>query len=216
MLSITKNLLSYNTSFVNDCHNNQLHPGLSESASLMQKAIEEYKGEATYEKLVEQTAFGESLEKLRRAYDERNTKYIKEKLDKKNMDFVSLIEQTIHVGKNNTGYEHCYYVQKKFPTANLDLEREYDENGSIVINDTEKETGGTEKETGIKNEDYGFLKKLKAFENVLNISDGEKDIAVNDKYKYFCVFDTVMTIPPKEGISMIFDKNLINPKKILT
>lgn len=208
MLSITKNLLSYNTSFVNDCHNNQLHPGLSESASLMQKAIEEYrdkgKGEATYEKLVEQTDFGESLENLRRAYDTRNTKYIKEKLDKKNMDFVSLIEQTIHVGKNNADYEHCYYVQETLPSTNLDLEYKYDKTGSIV------------EPTNIKNEDYGFLKKLKAFENVLNISDETKDIDVNDKYKYFCVFDTVMTIPPKEGISMIFNKNLIDPGKILT
>lgn len=50
-------LVAYNTSFANDAHWTQLHPGLSESAAIVAKAIEIYKhakkkdNPATFEEL---------------------------------------------------------------------------------------------------------------------------------------------------------------------
>ena len=68
----TQTLYTYNTSWVNDAHPNQLHPGLSESAAIVQKAVDIYKSE----KKVEPTNF-QSLQD----FFETKTNYVQQNND---------------------------------------------------------------------------------------------------------------------------------------
>lgn len=118
-------LLAYNTSFANDAHWTQLHPGLSESASIVAKAIDIY----GVEKVTSDTKFTDLEEEFKNPkykvdpvgdgeqYDEpmkqklgylrmgmadAATEYIQKSLD--STDFVALIEQMIHVPDNHQAY----------------------------------------------------------------------------------------------------------------
>lgn len=96
-------LVSYNTSWVNDCNNNQLHPNLSESASIVAKAkamgkIEKKKDETGVFVDVFVEKEGPSLDGLRMALADTATAYIKSKMMLNGgADFIALIEQTVHV-----------------------------------------------------------------------------------------------------------------------
>lgn len=204
-----KKMMSYNTSFANDCHDNQLHMSMSEAPSLLRKAVDLLSKDATAKKDFDnETEFSKkitiletkgnvpnsddkfktNLVKLRSYFNDRNTEYIQKCIDD-DYEFISLIEQTIHAGAGDTEASHCYYKQDEFKSANLDLTLNYDTNAS----------------TNIKNTDYGFLKRLNKLQNVKNVS---VNTDFNDS-KYLCVFDTVMHIPPKEGIAIIFKRDLV-------
>ena len=211
-------LLSYNTSFINDAHNSQLHTVLSESASIMQKAINELSKEkkekfdkavdydAKYGVLTDKDVHGDKLYKMRQDYDNANSDFILKQIP--NCDFISLIEQTIHAGKDDKGFEHCYYVQEDHQnaplSANLDLDSEYTENGNEPPTATPNENSSLNKE-------YGLQKNMIKYQQyVQNISEASTELKSDDEKTHYCVFDTIMTIPPKEGILIMFKKNLID------
>jgi hypothetical protein len=119
----TYKLLSYNTSWVNDASINQLHPGLSESASIVAKAIAlERVGEIENNKLAD----------FRMELADQATTYIKEKIDS-GYDFIALVEQTIHVPKDS----HANYdsFSKKWTT--YDPNFVHTTNNKIVNNGVE-------------------------------------------------------------------------------
>lgn len=81
-------IVSYNTSFLNDCHNNQTGNPLSESAALVRKAINIYlkfnnkPNDKQYSTELEQnikSTFGDTYDELRKEFSKRSTEYFYEK-----------------------------------------------------------------------------------------------------------------------------------------
>lgn len=81
--------------------------------------------DADYKKLTSDANIGEQLAYLRVRMSVRNTNYLNEVITK-NVDFISLIEQVVHVGSNN----HAYYDD--FLQNKLDLGEEENNNYGIL------------------------------------------------------------------------------------
>jgi hypothetical protein len=179
----TYKLLSYNTSWVNDACNNQLHNFLSESASIVAKAralnrvneIEPNK-----------------LDKFRMELADQATSYIKEKMDA-GYDFIALIEQTIHVpkdshanydsfGKKWTTYAPSYYDKQNMDIINKINTEMNNDNDKLVYNVTLSNIAGTddEKITAIK----GMVPNINAEVVKLNKTiDALNGVRKNDQKK---------------------------------
>ena len=167
-MSTNYKLCSFNTSFLNDCHDivlgkfltdeNGKHtrriPKFSEAAALLKKAFILKDGPLTENEIIEKNnkyVFKNNnctLRNLRDAAVDKSISYVKDKITNE-YDFISLIEQTIHVSNNirDQNYDHAYYSL-------------YNNNGNDIevfkIDDPEK---------------YGIMKRLDALkESVENVS----------------------------------------------
>ena len=204
-------LVSYNTSYVNDCHPSQFNPFMSESSSILAKAIKIYNSKhkespitltydndlnknlsTDYNNLVSDSDIGVYLKILRLKMSLRNTAYLNNLL-KNDVDFISLIEQINHVGPDNHSYCDTFLNNK------LDLKNE--------------------------NEQFGILYRLKQMPSVEDIDEPSRN---NEQfYKYACVYDTIVNcqgqMPNKpqnlssvaEGISIIYKKSIFGKNPIL-
>jgi hypothetical protein len=202
-------LAAYNTSYVNDCHESQFNPFMSESSSILAKAImiynskhpdekitlnytgnEDAKLENDYNLLKSDDELGEYLKILRNKMSDANTSYLN-KLIAKEIDFIALTEQIAHVGKDH----HANY--DSFLNNKLDL--------------------------GADNNNYGILRRLEQMDNVEDIDNPKND----GTKQYACVYDTIVncqgTMPDKppglssvaEGISIIYKKSIFGENPIL-
>ena len=194
-------LISYNTSYVTDCHSSQFNPFMSESSSILKKAVQIYNSthkdteqinlkyksdidpqiKIDIEKLKTDTNIGENLDFLRKTMAETSTNYLSNFIEQKKPDFIALIEQTIHVGENN----HAFYDYFMGDQNKFDL--------------TAK---------NINNEDFGILKRIKA----LNFEDLDENGNNNTSSNYFIVYDNIVNKTAKnaEGIAIAFKKTLFN------
>ncbi len=128
-------LMSYNTSWVLDCSSNQFNPGLSESAAIMAKMKYMEEGKTlpienfndmygTYEK---------RLDAFRMKLSERATNYINKIGLNEDYDFIALIEQMMHLPKDDDANYDEIMVR------NFDLNTNNDANA---------------------NQKYGYLKRM--------------------------------------------------------
>lgn len=188
-------LLAYNTSFVNDCYDNQFHGFLSESASIIAKMGK--LGDKTYNDLITmiQNSYPEYhtlLNSTRTKLAEASTQLVKQKLDE-GYDFVALTEQSMHV-----------------PLAN---HANYDE---VMMNKLDL-TQLTEPK---KNEDYGIMKRIATLNassnsakiNDVSIVDGLKLLTdMQEGSTYNLVYDNVANpdMNAGEGIAIIYKAELV-------
>lgn len=196
-------LCSFNTSFLNDCHDIVLGkfltdenenptrriPKFSEAAALLKKAFILKDHTLTGNQIVKKDnkyVFNDNdctLRKLRDAAVDKSISYVEDKITKE-YDFISLIEQTIHVSKNpDPNYDHAYY--SLYNNNDNDIE-------VFKIDDPEK---------------YGIMKRLNALkESVENVS-----VENGSNKPYYCVFDNVISTSfhAGEGIAIIFKKDLV-------
>jgi len=191
-------LISYNTSYVTDCHSSQFNNFMSESSSILKKAIEVYNANHPNEKinlnyesesdeklksdianLKSDKDIGDNLDVLRRNMAKASTTFLKTFVENKQPEFIALIEQSIHVGSDN----HAYY--DAFMGNKFDL-------SSFT--------------PPISNQDYGILKR-KSELNFDDLDQGEKTGS-----NYFIVYDNVVNKSAKnaEGISIAFHKDLFD------
>jgi len=195
-------LFAYNTSFVNDCHENQFHPGLSESASIIAKtAVLKYdlvNNKPNYQQLINLlntnvSDYKKLINETRSNFGFRSTHTINNKLNSE-YDFLALIEQSMHVPTDNVANYDEIMVNK------LDL---------TILKE--------------QNENYGILKRIHLL-NQFNKFNGNQIVDVttmknysnanaNDK-KYRIVYDNVVNpdINAGEGIAIIYKSALVeNP-----
>jgi hypothetical protein len=207
-------LVSYNTSWVNDCHPSQSlkNTGMTESSSILAKAIQLYnskesntekinvekdgyaKGDADadIQKLYSDEEIGDHFLKLRQTLNSKNNEFLKTMITgDENADFLALIEQMIHVDANNS--------------ANYD---------DFLANPFD---------VGEENVNYGILKRLKdlgVVEDIVQPSNNDKD---TQQYTHACVYDNIVNgkgnldrinNPNKsgivEGIAIVYRKNLFD------
>ena len=190
-------LISYNTSYVTDCHSTQFNGFMSESSSILKKAVEVYNSKNPDTKIdlkLESNAvpandiarltadpnIGKNLDVLRKNMAESSTKYLKTFIANKNPQFIALIEQSIHVGTGNHAYYDAF-VDNKFNLETLN--------------------------PPVSNEELGILKRIKA----LDFDDLDESVPT-DGSKYFIVYDNVVNKSAKnaEGISIAFRKDLFD------
>lgn len=188
-------LASFNTSWVNDCHNSQLNDFLSESASIMAKGKYLIDQKDTVA-LLDEDAIKRgdyTFSNIRKKFGERATQWVQKCMDNE-FHFIALIEQIIHVSNKDPNHSHAYYPT----TVDYNLEKH-----------------------NAKNEDYGILKRLKALSSGYALSNDIKSTNLvenvsigyeKNEYNYGCVFDNVMNtdINAGEGIAIIFKKNLVD------
>ena len=193
-------LISYNTSYVTDCHSSQFNLFMSESSSILKKAIEVYNSTHPETKIdlkyasesdpklktdiyrlkSDQKNIGENLDVLRKNMAETSTRYLEKFINSQRPEFIALIEQSIHVGNQNHAYYDAF-VNNKFNLESLnppDL-----------------------------NQNYGILKR----KNALKFDDLDEDKQMTDS-EYFIVYDNVVNKTAKnaEGISIAFRKDLFD------
>ena len=236
----TMRLIAYNTSFANDAHWSQLHPGLSESAAIVAKAIDIFrnynkneddtpKNPLTFDELNNlfmtddkfkpvdindeqiQNAMKQKLGYLRMGMADSATDYIKK--DLASTGFVALIEQMIHVPAN-----HQAYYGGKISKANLD----------VVPVDKYKYIGGTrptslnaddgENVTTCKNKSFGILRRISKLGNIDDI-DGNGYEPSSNNGTHIIVYDNLVNITnpggAAEGIAIIVNKDLVNSKLLV-
>jgi hypothetical protein len=203
-------LLAYNTSFVNDCYDNQFHGFLSESASIIAKMckflpqpLEGSEITNPYDRLIEllkkndkeELVYSTLLNTTRQNLAISSTDYIRQKLQEK-YDFVALTEQSMHIPSNN----HANYDEVMMNI--LDLTQIIDPK---------------------KNEDYGIMKRIATLNqsNYIHIDDvsvvNSNKITELDrskdttKTKYNLVYDNVANpdINAGEGIAIIYKAELV-------
>lgn len=127
-----------------------------------------------------------TLRKLRDAAVDKSISYVKDKITNE-YDFISLIEQTIHVSNNirDQNYDHAYYS----------LYNNNDNDNDIEVFKIDKP------------KNYGIMKRLNALkESVENVS-----VENGSNKPYYCVFDNVISTSfhAGEGIAIIFKKDLV-------
>ncbi len=174
-------LVSYNTSWANDCSNNQLHPGLSESASIVAKANHMGKIQNVNGGKVFVNTETPTLDGLRMALADTATSYIQSKMAN-GADFIAMIEQTIHVP----------------PTSHANYDR-------FGIDKLRGEPANKQ-DLGAQNNDFGILRRIKMLQmndaSVENIKDGYNivyDMVVNHTLDY-----------GGEGIGIAFHNRLMD------
>ena len=224
-------LASYNTSYVNDCHSSQFNSFMSESSSILAKAIKIYNAKHTespitlnykdYDKLTpEYKSNVEADETLKAEYARLTADSdIGAKLEnlrirmsvrntnylntllKNNVDFVALIEQIVHAGTDN----HANYDE--FLNTPLDL-KAYDKNGES------------------ENEKWGLLCRLKSMTDVEDVDEPSTD-SDPQNYTYACVYDTIVNCQGQmqkqpvdrssvaEGISIIYRKEIFGNNPVM-
>lgn len=191
-------LISYNTSYVTDCHSTQFNPFMSESSSILKKAVEVYnsthpetkidlkyasaedpKLQVDISSLKSDTNIGENLDVLRKNMAETSTSYIDAFIKDQSPEFIALIEQSIHVDEQNHAYYDAF-VKNKFNLKSLT--------------------------PSVLNEEYGILKRKIA------LKFDDLDETENTDSKYFIVYDNVVNATAKnaEGISIAFRKDLFD------
>jgi len=180
-------LMSYNTSWVNDCSNNQLHGFLSESASIVAKANYMYNNDNSF--INDLT--NNSLANFRMILADKSTDYIASKMTE-GYDFIALIEQLIHV-----------------PTG---THANYD---SFTFVDEKRTQKGLQQDIG-NNIDFGILRRMNMLKSqgltdVSVVPTTDQTIAV-ESTKYGIVYDHIVhTIEGfGEGIGIIFKQGLID------
>jgi hypothetical protein len=182
MSSKTYTLVSYNTSWVNDCNDNQLHPGLSESASIVAKANEMGKivnvnGVKTF--IDEEKP---NLNGLRMALADTATTYINSKMAK-GADFIALIEQMIHVPKGS----HANY--DAFGNAKIGKEPP------------------NKQDIGDNNNNFGILRRI----NTLGLNDASVDgLKPGYNVVYDMIENYTLPTGGGEGIGIAFKYDLMD------
>ena len=177
----TYTLVSYNTSWVNDCNDNQLHPNLSEAASIVAKQKDLKK--------MEVVTFGDdtNLGKLRMNLADTATEYIRSKMGNettKGADFIALIEQMIHVPRGS----HANY------DAISDI---FKEKGRDVIN--VQDIGN--------NEEFGILRRIKK----LDLNDASVDgLKSGYNVVYDMIENYTLQNGGGEGIGIAFKDELMD------
>lgn len=175
-------LMSYNTSWVNDCNNNQLHNFLSESASIVAKA--------QYIDNMDQINFSSiaPLNNFRMSLADKSTEYIAEKI-KLEYDFIALIEQIIHVPNDN----HANY-------DSFDLVKAKRVNNLQNIEDNKK--FGILRRINLLNTEKNILADVSSVDDATN----------NTSVTYGIVYDHIVHTAEGfgEGIGIIFKQSLID------
>lgn len=207
-------LVSYNTSWVNDCHPSQSlnNTGMTESSSILAKAIQLYnskvsntvkinvekdgyaKGDADadIQKLYSDKEIGDHFLTLRQTLNSKNNEFLKSMITSENADFLALIEQMIHVDTTNSANYDEFLINP------FDVKDENDEN----VN-------------------YGILKRLKDLKIVEDIVQPSNNTE-GSAYTYACVYDNIVNgkgnldkiNPTKsgivEGIAIVYKKELFD------
>lgn len=179
-------LMSYNTSWVLDCHENQIdtNNSLSESAAIIAKMTYIKHYDKNDEFFKDKQKYKDKLNPFRMSLADKATEYVKTKVVE-NYDFIALIEQAMHVPNN----DHANYDD--IMTNKFDLD-------AVTKNNNEN---GYKKESNI---DYGFLLRMKK----LGIDITNK----NDKRVYNVAYDNGLNAAfnAGEGIAILYKKSLVD------
>jgi hypothetical protein len=187
-------LMSYNTSWVLDCHENQIDDNnfLSESAAIIAK-MKVINKKVTYAELLNDRNYKDDLNEFRMALADKATDYVKSKVDDK-YDFIALIEQSMHVPEN----DHANYdpIMKNI----FDLETATADNNTKTTQKKKVITYNEKKQ----NEEYGFLRRMKQLEI-------DKD---NGNDTYNVAYDNGLNGANRagEGIAILYNKSLVEKK----
>ena len=226
-MSAPLKLVAYNTSFANDAHYSQLHPGLSESAAIVAKAIDIYtagnNGNApnNFDELTKtlmdekympddikkdikiQNAMKQKLGYLRMGMADAATDYIKKDLS--TTGFVALIEQMIHVPES-----HQAYYGGVISKANLDKFV----GGHPYMGGTQPSSDEFAEFTG-KNKNFGILRRISRLGSVDDVDgNGYEESPSSTDKTHVIVYDNLVNITnpfgAAEGIAIIVKNDLYN------
>ena len=228
-----KKLYHFNCSYLNDCDDNQLNGFLSETNSLIAKAIDINKLDGGKGKQIVPDAVlnnldldNNKLNDLRLKFADQISAYIANALNE-DADFFSLVEQSIMVPEdNNNEYNHAKYHFKDAEGTTLKnnpIVDEYEKygiarrirnindkrNASLLLKNVcipQQSKTSKKNETPEKNE---TSKKNETPEEKKTSEENETS-EKNETPKYLIVFDNVVNpdVPNGEGIGMIFKQSL--------
>jgi hypothetical protein len=186
-------LMSYNTSWVLDCHENQIDDNsyLSESAAIIAK-MKLMNEKETYDELFEDD-YKNKLNKFRMALADKATEYVKSKVDEK-YDFIALIEQSMHLpATDHANYDPMMTNKFDLVTVTADNNTKTSKKDKVIQYNEKKE-----------NEEYGFLRRMKQLEI-------DKD---NGNDTYNVAYDNGLNGANRagEGIAILYNKSLVENK----
>ena len=243
-MSTTLKLVAYNTSFANDAHWSQLHPGLSESAAIVAKAVEIYKNTKTSE--TEPATFDELNDyfmdnfvpsitetdvyknedfktKVKKSMQQK-LGYVRMQLAdaatsylKSQMEssaFIALIEQMIHVPENHQAFYGGPLVK-----SNLDVVPSGGYKYFVPYNG-DVPVSNPPKEDGFegKNTYFGILRRIRQLK--LYDIDGDGYAQNGNKGGNIIVYDNVVNVDSAkiggaaEGIAIVVNKDICSGEQL--